>query len=232
MINLVAANTVVEYGMVYLYQLMAVYPIMFWHRTKTKWASIGIMLVSFICYQNLELATGPIQFVHWELIFQVSAAIVNIWCCYVMLTFVLKTFRETKKLKDAKEELASYVSFFHKSEFPFVRLSTEGEVLLINEAAKKCFGFEEDKGWTAPPGTSNYLFNVLQSGSTMDYVCQIGMKYYKLTFKPDPDRTYVDIQGEDVSEEQKTKNQVEELNNAINHDLDGVAVFDSNWQFK
>ncbi|NQX91613.1 MAG: hypothetical protein HRT74_05725, partial [Flavobacteriales bacterium] len=233
MINIIAANTTIEFGMVYLYQLLAIYPIMFWNRKRTRWAALGLGLSSFLVYQNFELIpSDPTGFSGREMIFMISAAIANVWCCYVMLTFVLKALREGKKLKDAKDELASYVSFFHQSEFPCVRLSTEGDVILINESAKKCFGYQEETGWNPPPGTSNYLFNVLQTGSVLDYVCQIGEKYYKLTFKPDSEKTYVDLQGEDVSEEQKTKNQVEELNNAINHDLDGVAVFDSDWNFK
>lgn len=220
-----------EHGIVFSYQLLFLHPVLFWRRPKLRNTSLILIFVSMAGYDLIILPSAVNAPDFWRISFYITAGIATLWCFTVMMKFIDRIHRESKKLRRTEDKLKSYVNYFKESPLPFVRISGEGTVNLINDAAKTAFGFDAEKGWTPPMGTSGFLMNSLKNNSSEQFVTQVESKYYRMLFQPNADRNMVNIYGEDVTESEKTRKQVEALNNAIDHDIDAVAVFTKDWKF-
>ncbi|MGB0422843.1 MAG: ATP-binding protein [Flavobacteriales bacterium] len=231
-LNLVAACTDIEQGMVFIYQILFLFPLISRQKVRLKIASVSAILISFTLYYVFSQTGTTQNFNTWSLLFYGTASVTSFWCYILVATFLERVHRESKLLREKETHLNSYVDFFNESTLPFIRLNNEGQVLLINEAAKTSFSSKEDSQWTMPLGTSEHIFNALSTGKTISFVTQVDKENYKLNLQANSNKTVVNICGENVSLEETTRRNYEELSNAINHDHDGVIVFTKNWEFK
>ncbi|MDG1765347.1 MAG: ATP-binding protein [Flavobacteriales bacterium] len=123
-----------------------------------------------------------------------------------------------------------YCKYFATSDQALLELDTEGRLLNINPSAKAMFS-EKNKEWQVPPGLAEHLGLALASGEQITFDTSLNGLVYKMHLKATTDKQSVFVRAEEITHENSARQKVDELSNAMNYHIDGVAILDVDWKF-
>ena len=132
---------------------------------------------------------------------------------------------------DPQEHLRNkYCEYFASSDLALLELDTDGRLLNINPSARAMFS-SKNMEWQVPPGLAEHLSHALASGEQTTFETSLNARVYRMYLKATSNKQSVFVRAEDISDEISARQKVNELSNAMNYHIDGVAILDNNWKF-
>ena len=132
---------------------------------------------------------------------------------------------------DPQEHLRNkYCEYFASSDLALLELDTDGRLLNINPSARAMFS-SKNMEWQVPPGLAEHLSHALASGEQTTFETSLNAMVYRMYLKATSNKQSVFVRAEDISDEISARQKVNELSNAMNYHIDGVAILDNNWKF-
>lgn len=230
--NILGAKMLYETGLAFCYAVFATHALITIKQLKKTVLIISAGMVSFILYlvtpvslaEALIFSAPPWMF--FCLVF------LGILASNSMIAFKMKEFQlKSVDFRSKYEDLNQFVKFVHESSLLLIRVSSSGEIILLNEVAKSELSDPYTGEIVYPPGCSESILEAFKLDLPQDLTTYHKGKHYHFRFEPQKDEEYVSIYGQDVTEMEQTREKVQELNNAIDFSADGVAIITKEGDF-
>jgi PAS domain S-box-containing protein len=220
-----------ESGLVYIFPLIATHLILSSQERRKVYrvTIVGTLLLSVYQlqpYHELASVDPSLNFHFFNAAFVLSAAM-------VMVAIKMRRLADAgHRWRSRYQELNRFMDFVQSSPMLLLRLDTEGNVLLINSAAKRLLVNDGSLQW--PLGFTQTLFQSIRSQSQQQLETTIEGKRFHFRFEPQVNDGCISVFGEDVSSAHNARREAEELRNAIEFSADGIAIFnlDGSYRFK
>jgi PAS domain S-box-containing protein len=128
------------------------------------------------------------------------------------------------------EERNKYQEYFLTSDLALLELDDEGRLLAINPSAEKLLKSSENS-WAVPPGLSEHLNLTLSTGEAVVFETSLKKKILRLHLRANALKDAVLVRAEEITQEDHARQRIDELSNAMNYHIDGVATMNKNWEF-
>lgn len=225
MMNILGAKMLYETGLSFCYALFATHALITMRQLRKTVLTISVGMVSFLIYilSPVSIAEALIFFAPPWMFF--CLVFLGILTSNGMIAFKMKEFQlKSVDFRSKYEDLNQFVKFVHESSLLLIRVSSSGEIILLNEVAKKALTDSYSGEIIYPPGCSESILEAFKLDFPQELTTYHKGKHYHFRFEPQKDEEYVSIYGQDVTEMEQTREKVEELNNAIDFSADGVAI--------
>lgn len=219
-----------ETGIVNLYPLLAIH-LMMTGQSKKYFKGLFIFgILSFLLYMFQPVVMFADYYTAREIVFFGNT--IALVACIGLVGLKMRQLKIGWEESASKyQQLNNFVELVKESSLLLIKVSKSGEVILMNEVAQEVMGTNPHQlNW--PPGCSATIMNTFQVGENQELETFLAGKHYKFKFELDQDKSHINIYGEDITEIQKTKERVNELNNAIEFSADGVAILDFEGKIK
>ncbi len=140
---------------------------------------------------------------------------------------LIATLQENKAHDTSRNK---YFEYFITSDLALLELDDEGRLVTINRAAEALLGASIE-GWSVPPGLGEHLNLALQTGKAVVFETSLKQKVLRLHLRANASKDAVLVRVEEITQEDKAKQRIDELSNAMNYHIDGVATMNKNWEF-
>ncbi|MCB0760674.1 MAG: response regulator [Flavobacteriales bacterium] len=225
LINTIGAFTAFENGLVFCYPVLLSAIILTERERKTARNLIIIGLLSFAVYMGARfgIRVSTITVANPYLQFFCTSLCLSTISAHMFL-FAARWKNQKEQVEDKYTRLNAFVQFVNDSPLPLLRLNINGEVLLMNDAARQLL---TDEGrMIFPPGLSQMLMVVFETGEAQELVTSIKNRRIKISLVRGDKGEFVNLYGEDITEIEVALEQVKDLNSAIDLAADGVFIMD------
>lgn len=232
LINVLGAKMLYETGLAFSYTILAAHALISQKNTlKIAWIfSFGITSFIFYSLYPTSLNTAQIFTVPYGLFF--FLAVLAIIGTNSMVALKMKQMQiRSVQFKTQYEQLNQFVKFVHESSLLLIRVNDSGEILLVNDVAKKNLTDRESGEIIYPPGCSESILESFRLGIPQELTTYYNGKHYHFRFEPRVFEGYVSIYGQDVTELEQNREKIQELNNAIDFSADGIAIISKTGEF-
>lgn len=141
--------------------------------------------------------------------------------------FLISTLHEHN---DTKQERNKYQEYFLTSDLALLELDDEGRLLSMNASAEKLLE-SSSNSWSVPPGLGEHLTLALSTGDPILFETSLRKKVLRLHLRANAMKDAVLVRAEEITQEDNAKQRIDELTNAMNYHIDGVATMNKNWEF-
>ncbi|WP_306640797.1 PAS domain-containing hybrid sensor histidine kinase/response regulator [Sanyastnella coralliicola] len=230
MINVFGIFFYKESGLIYLYPLAAVHVLLVARNTLNVVVCMGAGYISMVAY--LFISPASLATTYPGKIVTFLAGFVALGGLITMIALRMTQLqKESKHHKHNYDQLNTFVEFVKESSLLLLRVNSSGEILLMNNVARAALGNEDNDNISWPPGCSETIMQAFRLGIPQELTTYQNGKHYQFKFEPNQEADYISVYGEDITEIQKTRDRVDELNNAIEFAADGVAIINKSGEF-
>lgn len=141
--------------------------------------------------------------------------------------FLISTLQEHN---NTKQERNKYQEYFLTSDLALLELDDEGRLLSMNASAEKLLE-SSSNSWSVPPGLGEHLTLALSTGESILFETSLRKKVLRLHLRANAMKDAVLVRAEEITQEDNAKQRIDELSNAMNYHIDGVATMNKNWEF-
>lgn len=225
--NFVGPFAPVETGLIYLYSTLAIAAVISLRKKVTLFTVLGMGIASLVIYLILEKPNENVllEDAPTALNYTLSSICIGVSMLFIVL-FTRKWKVRENRVSIRYDKLSAFVRFVNESHLPLLRVDESGDILLMNDSAKRMLTHGDDQRIIFPPGVSQAIITVLSTGESTELLTHSGDQKVHLTLRPNLRERYVNIYGEDVTEIQEVNDRVTELNNAMKLAADGIAIID------
>lgn len=226
-INFIGPYSIEEGGLIFLYPSLAIAAFISVRNKLSLGLIILLGLISMGTYLYLQAPEIELESPNE---FQNLNTLLATFCIVQSVAFIGLLTRARKvgeqRVLLRYKKLNQFVKFVNESPLPLLRVDEAGDILIMNDSAKKLFTEGETSRMIFPPGVSQAIIQALSSGKTVELPTHAGGRKVHLKITPNLRERHVNIYCEDVTEIQNVHDKVTELNNAMNLAADGIAIID------
>lgn len=220
-----------ESGLAYLYPLIATHLILTSPKRRKVYRVTAVGIVLLAVYQAQPY--HDLAVVDPSTSFHFANAVIILAAIMAMVAVKMRKLAFSGyRWRQRYQELNRFVDFVQRSPLLLIRIDNEGNVLLMNEAAKAVLTNNMNSEPVWPHGWSQSVFSCLREGKPQQLETSIDGQHFQFRFEPHLTDDCVSIFGEDVTEAHEAREHADKLRSAIEFSADGISIFNTEGEYR